>query len=59
VVTLRRRKKPPSVRIVVAAVKDAMINRADAFAISPWPVIGCTWNLSNGASIARSARACM
>jgi hypothetical protein len=35
-----------------------MTNRRDAFAISPWPVTGCIWNLSNGGSIARSVKAC-
>jgi hypothetical protein len=58
VVTLRRRKKQPSVRSAAIAVRGAMTNRRDVFAISPWPVTGCIWSLSSGESIARSVKAC-
>lgn len=59
VVTLKRRKKQPVVRIAAIVVTDGMTNRLSASEILRWPVIECLWSLNNGGFIAQGAKACI
>ena len=59
VVTLRRRKKQPFVRIAAIAVKAATTKRSNESETLPWRVTGCFWSSNNGGLIVRGANACM
>ncbi len=59
VVTLRRRKKQPSVPSVATSAGTGTTNRSNAFVIFRWQVYECIWMLNAGESNARGVMACM
>lgn len=58
-ITLRRRKKQRSARVVDNAAGAVTINASAGHEICPWQAFASSWNLNAGGSTARGVRACM
>ena len=59
VIQLKRRKKQPSVLVVVTAAEVVTTKRPCGYAICRWPVGESTWSSNAGGSVVRGAMACM
>ena len=59
VIQLKRRKKQPSVLVVVTAAEVGTTKRSCGYAICRWPDGESIWSSNAGVSVVRGAMACM